>query len=94
MFSGGYLLSCEGHDFNTKVFQRLLNSLEPFSGKKLNLNCATAGATGANFKTSACLFTFYWRKYFFSDNIFVSKVQNHQGVKCRSTGSWPENQKF
>ena len=83
-------MSCEGHDFNTKVFQRLLNSLEPFSGKKPQLHYS--GSHRSKFQDK-CLFV-YWRKYFFADNIFVSKVQNHQGVKCRSTGSWPENQKF
>ena len=49
----------------------------PFSDMKLQLPCS---------KTGARLFTFYWQKYFFpmaddqTFSVFVSKVQNEQGI--------------
>ena len=84
MFSDGYLLSCEGHDFNTKVFQRLLNSLEPFSGKKPQLHYS--GSHRSKFQDK-CLFVYL---LFRASDISRKKRQNFAGFSgANSRKNWP-----
>ena len=52
-----------------------------------NFNCTATEVTEANFKTSACLFTFnYSQKYFLSTvddhmfSVFISKAQNEYQI--------------
>ena len=64
----------------SKVFQRLFNSFHAIFRQEIST------ALPWKFKTSACLFTFYQGNIFLptADNqtfsIFVSKVQNEQGI--------------
>ena len=57
-----------------------------------NLNSSAVQVAEANFKTSTCLFTFYQQKYFLPTadeqkfSVFVSKVQNEQGICCLLMG--------
>ena len=74
----------KNHDFDTESFSKSIKFIQDIFLTR-NFNCNVAEVTEANFKTSACFFTFNSLKFMLMVDdrafyVFLSKVPNEQGI--------------
>ena len=96
--SGGYLPSCDFMILIPTVFLRLLNSLEAIFRKETSTALQQKSQKPISIQVLECLPFIDDQNLLADDQTFsrfVSKVQNEQGIKCRSfSRSSPENEKL